>query len=438
MSGHSPHPPNQSATMVTQHQLTHNQLVNFLRDVIGKAGASATAVLIMKLRRAHRLDAIIGDSSTQSIINYTDQRLDSLLRDADRYAHFSDDQICLVLPGLANNAHSILAAIKILSEMNKPFIADDYPVMLRPHIGIANFPELGSNAGQLLMYADIASDIAATNEQGYYVFQPDDQVETEIYSVLDIELDHAIKANELHVHYQPKVNIQTGRCVSIEALVRWTAPGKRVINPSKLISVAENAGLINMLTLWVLNTALRNTAEFLKIGIDIGISVNLPPIMLKDKELPQIVQQALDIWGVPASNLTLEITESLIIDNYESSLIMLSRLRELGIRLSIDDFGTGYSSLAYLKHFPVQELKIDILFVRNMLKSDEDKNLVRIIIDLAKNFNLTTVAEGVEDQETFNLLRDLGCDQVQGFLYSRALPDTDFINWYRQHTSPEP
>lgn len=434
MIGHSPHPPNQSTTMVTQHQLTHNQLVNFLRDVIGKARASATAVLIMKLRRAHRLDAIIGDSSTQSIINYTDQRLDSLLRDADRYAHFSDDQICLVLPGLANNAQSILAAIKILSEMYKPFIADDYPVMLRPHIGIANFPELGCDAGQLLMYADIASDIAATNEQGYYVFQLDDQIETEIYSSLDIELDHAIKANELHVHYQPKVNIQTGRCVSIEALVRWTAPGNRVINPSKLISVAENAGLINTLTLWVLNTALRHTGDFLKVGIDIGISVNLPPTMLKDKELPQIIQQALDIWGVPASNLTLEITESLIIDNYESSLIMLSRLRELGIRLSIDDFGTGYSSLAYLKHFPVQELKIDILFVRNMLKSREDKNLVRIIIDLAKNFNLTTVAEGVEDQETFDLLRDLGCDLVQGFLYSHALSDTDFINWYRQRT----
>ncbi|CAH1091433.1 putative bifunctional diguanylate cyclase/phosphodiesterase [Candidatus Nitrotoga sp. 1052] len=434
MIGHSPPPPHQSTTTATQHQLTHNQLVNFLRDEIGKTEASATAVLIMKLRRTKRLDAIIGDTSTQSIINYTDQRLDSLLRDADRYAHFSDEQICLVLSGLANNAQSILAATKILSELHKPFIADDSPVMLRPHIGIANFPELGRDAGQLLMYADIASDIAATNEQGYYVYQPEDRIETEAYSGLDIELGHAIKANELHVHYQPQVNIQTGRCVSIEALVRWTAPGQRVIDPSTLIGIAENAGLINTLTLWILNTALRHTAAFLKAGIDIGISVNLPPKMLEDKELPQIVQQALDMWGIPASNLTLEITESLIIDDYESSLTMLSRLRELGIRLSIDDFGTGYSSLAYVKHFPVQELKIDILFIQNIHKSREDKHLVRTIIDLAKNFNLITVAEGVEDQETFDLLRDLGCDLVQGFLYSRALSDTDFISWYRQRT----
>ena len=363
-----------------------------------------------------------------------DQRLDSLLRNADRYAHFSDEQICLVLSDLANNAQSILAATKILSELHKPFIADNYPVMLRPHIGIANFPELGRDAGQLLMYADIASDIAATNEHGYHVYQPEDRIATEAYSGLDIELGKAIKANELHVHYQPQVNIQTGRCVSAEALVRWTAPGQRIINPSRLIRIAENTGLINTLTIWILNTALRHTADFLKAGIDIGISVNLPPKMLEDRELPQIVQQALDLWGVPASNLTLEITESLIISNFESSLAMLSKLRELGIRLSIDDFGTGYSSLAYIKRFPVNELKIDILFVRNIHKSREDKHLVSTIIDLAKNFNLSTVAEGVEDQETFDLLRDLGCDLVQGFLYSRALSDIDFVNWYRYHT----
>ena len=437
MTGHSPLPPSQSTTTAIRHQLTHNQLVGFLRDQIGKIGTNTTAVLIMKLRRAKRLDAIIGDTSTQSIINYTDQRLNSLLRDVDRYAHFSDEQICLVLSGLANSAQSILAAIKILSELHKPFIADDHPVSLRPHIGIANFPELGRDAGQLLMYADIASDIAATNELGYHVHQPEDRIEAEVYNGLDIELGNAIKANELQVHYQPQINIQTGRCISAEALIRWTAPGQRIINPSTLIRVAENAGLINTLTLWILNTALRHTAAFKKAGIKIGISVNLPPKLLEDKELPQIIQQALDIWGVPASNLTLEITESLLIEDYESSLTMLSRLRELGIRLSIDDFGTGYSSLAYLKRFPVQELKIDILFIRNIHQSQEDKHLVRTIIDLAKTFNLTTVAEGVEDQKTFDLLRGLGCDLVQGFLYSRALPDTDFINWYRQHNAPE-
>lgn len=430
MTDSSPTRAHQSAA--AEHQLTHSQLVDFLHREIGKAGTGAIAVLIMELRRANRLDAITGDISAQSIMHYTDQRLDNLLRDADRYAHFSGELICLVLPGLANKDQGVLAAVKILSELQKPFKIGDYPVTLRPHIGIANFPELGRDAGQLLMYADIASRIAATNERGYHVYRPEDRVEAEVYSGLDIELGRAINASELRVNYQPQVDIRTGRCVSAEALVRWTAPGQREISPEILIGIAENAGLINPLTLWILNTALRHTAVFSAAGIDIGISVNLTPKILEDKELPQIVQQALDIWGVPASTLTLEITESSMINDLKSSLAMLSSLRELGVRLSIDDFGTGYSSLAYLKHFPVHELKIDMLFVRNMLKSRGDKQLVRAIIDLAHDFELSTVAEGVEDQETFDLLRDFGCDLAQGFQLSRALPDTDFINWYRQ------
>ena len=430
MSEHSPHP---SGATAAQHQLPHNQLVDFLHHEIDTAGTGTIAVLIMELRRANRMDAITSGISTQTIINYTDQRLDHLLRDADRYANFSGEQLCLVLPGLANKDQGVLAAIRVISELQQPFLIGGYPIMLRPHIGIATFPELGRDAGQLLMYADIASRIAAADEQGYHVYRPEDQVETEAYSGLDIELGKAIKANELRVCYQPQIDIHTGRCVAVEALVRWTAPGQREINPATLVSIAENCGLIHPLTLWILNTALRHAAAFAAAGIDLGISVNLSPKMLEDKELPQIIQQALDIWGVPAARLTLEITESSMIKDLECSLTMLSRLRELGIRLAIDDFGTGYSSLAYLKRFPVQELKIDILFVRNIHNSRGDKQLVRTIIDLAHNFDLITVAEGVEDQQTYDLLRDLGCDMVQGFLFSRALPETDFIAWYRQH-----
>jgi len=425
--------PDQSTATAGQHQLPHNLLVDFLHREIEKTGTGAIAVLIMELRRANRMDAITSGISTQTIMYHTDHILENLLRDADRYANFSGEQICLVLPGLANKDQGVLAAIKIISELQKPFFIGDYPVMLRPHIGIANFPELGSDAGQVLMYADIASRIAASDEQGYHVYRPEDQVETEAYSGLDIELAKALKANELRVHYQPQIDFLTGRCVAVEALVRWTGPGQREINPATLIGIAENCGLINPLTLWILNTALRHAAEFTAAGVDVGISVNLSPRMLEDKELPHIIQQALDIWGIPAAKLTLEITESSMIKDLEYSLAMLSRLRALGIRLAIDDFGTGYSSLAYLKRFPVQELKIDIMFVRNIHNSRGDKQLVRTIIDLAHNFDLSTVAEGVEDQQTFDLLRELGCDMVQGFLFSRALPHADFMEWHRQH-----
>ena len=203
--------------------------------------------------------------------------------------------------------------------------------------------------------------------------------------------------------------------------------------PRLLVDAAERFGLINPLTLWILNTAIRHVADFSKAGVSIGVSVNLPPKVLEDEELPQIIQQALDIWGVAASSLTLEITEGSMMNNIESSIAMLSKLKALGIRLSIDDFGTGYSSLAYLRRLPVHELKIDIFFVRNIHNSVVDKQLVRTIIDLAHNFDLIAVAEGVEDQKTFDLLGELGCDVAQGFLFSQALPEADFVSWCKQY-----
>jgi len=423
---------NQPAAALAQHQLPHEQLVDYFHREIEKDGARAIAVLILELGIANRMDVLTGGISMQAIKRYVDQRLDNLLRVADRYTNFSGEQICLVLPNIANKEQAVLAAIKIISELQKPFSVGQNQITLRPYIGIANFPELGNDAGQLLMFADIASGIAASKENRYHVYRFEDQVETESYNGLDIDLDKAIKANELRVNYQPQIDIRTGRCVSAEALVRWTAPGQREINPGTLVRIAESRGLIAPLTLMILNTALRHTAAFSAAGIDIGISVNLPPTMLDDDELPMIIQQALDIWDVPATKLTLEITEGSIVKN-SSSLSMLSRLRELGLSIAIDDFGTGYSSLAYLKSFQAQELKIDILFVKNMHKSRGDKQLVQAIIDLAHNFDMITVAEGVEDQKTSDLLQELGCDVAQGFLFSRALPDTDFMEWYRQH-----
>jgi EAL domain-containing protein (putative c-di-GMP-specific phosphodiesterase class I)/GGDEF domain-containing protein len=429
MNDHS-QPPSKPAQ---PHQyLPHNQLVDFLHHEIEKTGSTGVAVLIIELRQANRMDALTGNVSMHAIKNYTEQLLDTMLRAADRYTHFSGEQICLVLPGLASKDQAVLAANKIISEFQKPFTIGEYRVILRPHIGISNFPEFGCDAGQLLMFADIASRIAATDEKGYHVYRVEDHVETESYSGLDIELSEAIKNNELRVYYQPQIDISNERCVSAEALVRWTTSDNREINPLVLVNIAESCGLISPLTLLILNTALRHTAAFSALGIDIGISVNLPPRMLEDENLPQIIQQSLDIWGVPAMRLTLEITEGSIVKDL-SSLTMLSNLREIGIKLAIDDFGTGYSSLAYLKKFPAQELKIDIIFVRNIHKSRGDKQLVRAIIDLAHNFDMITVAEGVEDQKTYDLLREMGCDVVQGFLFSQALTDQDFIGWYRQH-----
>ncbi len=412
------------------HQLPHEQLVDYLHNEIETDKTRAVSVLILELGIANRMDVLTGGISMQAIKLYIATILDSMLRPADRFTNFSGEQMCLVLPNIASREQAELAAIKIISSLQKPFTVGRQQLTLRPYIGIANFPELGTDAGQLLMYADVASGIAAGKENRYHVYRLEDQVETEAYVGLDIDLDKALKANELRVNYQPQIDIRTGRCISAEALVRWNTPGRGEINPGALVRIAENRGLIVPLTMMILNTALRHTAAFAAADVDIGISINLPPKMLEDDELPQIIQQSLDIWGVPAAKLTLEITEGSIVKN-SSSFSMLSRLRNMGLSIAIDDFGTGYSSLAYLKSFQAQELKIDILFVKNIHKSRGDRQLVQAIIDLAHNFDMITVAEGVEDQKTSDLLRELGCDVVQGFLYSRALPDTDFLDWYR-------
>ena len=228
-----------------QHQLPHEQLVDYLHREIEKDGTRAIAVLILELGVVNRMEVLTGDISMHAINHYIDECLDNLLRAADRYTNFSGEQICLVLPNIANKDQAVLAAIKIISELQKPFTLGKTQITLRPYIGIANFPELGRDAGQLLMYADIASRLAASEEDRYHVYRFEDQVETESYVGLDIDLDKAIKANELRVNYQPQIDIRTGRCVSAEALVRWTAPGNREINPGTLISIAESRGLIN-------------------------------------------------------------------------------------------------------------------------------------------------------------------------------------------------
>ena len=197
------------------------------------------------------------------------------------------------------------------------------------------------------------------------------------------------------------------------------------------IDIAEQAGLIGPLTFAVINTVLRDAVQFRRQGVDINLSINLSTKVLSDLEMPDIVQQAMETWDVRPDHLTFEITEGVMIGDIERSLVVLNRLRDMGLRLSIDDFGTGYSSLAYMKRFPVHELKIDQSFVANMLTSRGDRQIVQSVIDLSHNFALQVVAEGVENEETLEALKAMGCDLAQGFLFSRALAYGEFLEWIR-------
>lgn len=389
------------------------------------------AVMIILLARSDRLDAMLG-VPTSHIMPRALRRIAAALRPVDRVVQLSDEKICVILPNLRSDALPLLAASKIQQAFESPFTFEESLVTIRPVIGLAAFPAQAENADELLVHADIAKRTARNRDIGQYVFQADDRRAADTYTGLSTELREAIRANQLDICYQPKIALKTGRCCGAEALLRWTLPVHGAIPPPVVIRVAEANGMIGALTEWVLNTSLRHQSEWKQQGFALDVAVNLSTITLGDAELPGVIAQALGTWQADPSRLTLEITENATINDMDYSLAIMNQLKKIGVALSVDDFGTGYSSLSYVKRFPLDELKIDKLFVQHMRNNKGDQQIVRSVIDLAHNFDLSVVAEGVEDEATLKELKRMGCDTAQGFVISPAIPSGELVAWMKR------
>jgi predicted signal transduction protein with EAL and GGDEF domain len=416
------------------HELSREALRTTLDNAIDHARMSErfVAVLVVALVRSDKYEELFGVPSAD-VMRRALKRLPTALRAADRVVQLSDEKICIVLPNLRSPTQAWLASAKIQQTLEAPFSFENSMALLRPVTGIACFPDHAKAAEELVINADIAQKIASSRDLAQHVFQPDDRRDSEIYSGLDVLLRDALRANLLEVHYQPLIEFKSGKCESAEALLRWTTPDRGYVEPGAIVRVAEANGLIASLTSWVLNTVLRNQREWKAEGHHIGVSINLSAVSLTDHDLPDIVAQAMGTWQTTPSDLTLEITESATIGDMDVSLGILKRLKHLGVRLSVDDFGTGYSSLTYVKRFPLDELKIDKSFVQHMMHSKGDQQIVRSLIDLAHHFELSVVAEGIEDEATYNDLKRFGCDIAQGYFFSKALPPTNFGSWLKKH-----
>lgn len=414
------------------HRIARSALASYIKTEIANPGKKPLAVLLVSLSRPRQFETITRKSAWELQLREIDERLARILRGIDRYARLSDEKLCIALPGLADGTQAVLAAARIVSTLREPFSAEVKAISLRASVGIAIWPDHGNHADQLVRCADMAAQIAARSAEDYHVIRAEDR---DVIEMLDGDTEeqllHAIRHNELSVHYQPQIQISTGRCIGAEALLRLTGSGVMGVSTATAVGIAETAGLITPLTFAVVNTVLRDAMHFRRDGVDVNLSVNVSTSILADLEFPEIVQQAIDTWDLPADSLTFEITESAMIGDVERSLLVLTRLRDMGIRLSIDDFGTGYSSLAYMKRFPVHELKIDKIFVANMLSSHGDRQIVKSVIDLSHNFSLQVVAEGVESQQTFDELKAMNCDIAQGFLFSPALAYDEFVGWLK-------
>ncbi len=397
---------------------------------IARATDGRLAVLILELRRVDRLQALLKGPAPATTMALVLERLRKVLRSEDRLAPIGDEQVCLVLPRLAHQSQAVLAAVKLLRALDRPIAHEGGSAVLRPCVGISLCPEHGFDPAELLMAADVARHIAATREEGYHVFQSEDAVETEVYHGLDLDLERAIRANELEIHYQAQVELATGRPVGAEALLRWRHEQAGDVPPVTIIGIAERTGLIGTLSVWILNAVLRYAAQWRERGASPRFAVNISTSMLTDRELPSVVDQILKTWATPADTLVLEVSESSMISDAERSMAVLTRLKGVGAQIAIDDFGSGFSSLGHLRRFPIDELKVDRPFVSGILSDRGDLALVRSAIDIAHHFDLRAVAEGVEDAGVYEELGRLGCDIAQGFAVARPLPERDFIEWW--------
>jgi diguanylate cyclase len=358
------------------------------------------------------------------------RHLRAVLRPNDRIAQLGPTELAIVLPMVSGPEQAELAALKALRALDQAMQWSGRARRLRAAIGVAAAPSHAATSAQLVRYARLAAYAAESKESSYHVFEPTDLGDEAQTPELEASLRTALADNALDLYYQPQIELASGRAVGAEALARWFDAEGHAISPAVFVPLAERRGLMGSFTSWSLNAGLRQLAAFRAAGFDMQLGINVSPLNLAEPDFPELVAQALGMWSVPATRITLEITESTPMHDADNVVPMLVRLKDVGVRLAIDDFGTGYSSLALLRRLPVDELKIDQQFVRGMLASEESLQIVRTVLDLAQNFRLRTVAEGVEDEATLAALRDMGCTQAQGFVLSRAVPAAELRPWF--------
>jgi diguanylate cyclase (GGDEF)-like protein len=391
---------------------------SLFRRRLGTSGGDA-AVLLLDVDHFKEVNDALGHELGDELLRGIGERLAALC-DEETVARLGGDEFAVLLPhGSAALAEAFAA--RIHEALEQPFELGGFPLEVAASVGIAVFGEHGDDADALLQHADVAMYLAKSAHAGTAVYSAEQDTNDAERLALAGELRRALEQEELVVHYQPKADLQTGRIVGVEALVRWIHPERGFIPPDAFIGIAERTGLIKPLSRYVLRTAIGQCAAWAADGLDLHIAVNLTVPDLLDLELPDRIAALLADAGVPADRLELEVTESTILADPHRVRGVIDRLDELGVGFAIDDFGTGYSSLAYLKQLPVQTIKIDRSFVMDMLESESDAAIVRSTIDLARNLGLRVVAEGVETDAMWDALREQGATLAQGYLISKPV-----------------
>jgi diguanylate cyclase (GGDEF)-like protein len=417
----------QTLNSALQHQALHDLLTDLpnrtlLRQRLEQSIPDGKlALLVIDLDRFQDINDTFGHQYGDVLLRKTGTRLVECLGPAATVARLGGDEFAVLLPD-ADEQYAERVAAQLHTALTQTFTIADYVVEVGGSIGIAASPLHGADPDTLLRRADVAMYSAKRSGRGFAMYAADQDQHSPERLALITDLRRAIEGDELTLWYQPQVSLKSGRCVGVEALIRWSHPQLGWIAPDRFIPLAEQTGLIKGLSRWVLDAALRQAHTWQLEGIDMPISVNLSMRDLHDPDLPSTVAELLKRWDACPRRLMVEITENGLMADPARALQTVIGLRALGLRIAIDDFGTGYSSLAYLKRLPVDELKIDRSFVRDLSADADDRAIVHSIVGLGHDLGLNVIAEGIEDAETLTLLRELGCDVAQGYYTGRPAP----------------
>jgi diguanylate cyclase (GGDEF)-like protein len=390
-----------------------------------KSGAG-TAVLSVDLDHFKSVNDTLGHPAGDVLLQHVSRRIESCLKDKDIVARMGGDEFTILLTNVRSRAALEKLANTILATLCEPIDLDGNQALATASIGIVLAPEDGTSAETLMKHVDLALYSAkADGRNRFAFFVPEMDALAQARRMVETDLRSALSRDELSLHYQPLVNVESGETVAYEALLRWHHPTRGLVMPDEFISIAEETGLIVQLGEWVIRNAVAEVGRWPE---HISVSVNLSPLQMKSGSLISTVINALASANVAPNRLELEITETVLMHETEVNLVTLHRLREVGVRIALDDFGTGYSSLNYLRSFPFDKIKIDRCFVENVHNHEDSQAIIRAITGLAGSLGMVTTAEGVENSAQLEQLRIEGCTQVQGFLFSKAVPAAELTN----------
>ena len=408
-------------------------LLNRISQILHRNAKAEFALHFLDLDRFKSINDALGHHFGDQILQEVGRRLTEAARPGDIVARLGGDEFAVLQTRLQGDDDAAATATRLLREVARPYLYNDSTITLTASIGITLYPQDGAGPDQLFRNADLAmyrAKAEGPNEYRFFASELNARIQDAV--LLESELRAAVEAEQFVLHYQPQIDLRSGQVAGAEALIRWQHPTRGLLLPGRFLPLAEESGLIVAMNTWALREACLQAVAWNRAGLPLRVAVNLTSLQFRKQNVLQLVRQTLDATGLPPSALELELTEGVLMQNAEAAATQIRSLRQLGVRFAIDDFGTGYSSLSYLRTFPVNRLKIDRSFIRDLETRPGDAAIIRAIASLGHDLGLEVTAEGVETQEQLEVVRRESCDEVQGFYFARPMPDIQFRNFLQR------